>query len=349
MKPAHLFLCGVAMLTPAWGAPLEYEVASVKPSVAAGAGGGPFAGGGMPMLQMGARSGGRLSCKNLPLRPLILAAYGIQDYQLGPGPSWLMSDRFDIEAKPAAGTVPTDQQSREMLQALLEERFGLKIRHEIKNGPVYVLTIAKGGPKLGSQLKVSPDQTPVPVTQADMPGPLQGLGTLMSLGIAGGPNGLRPGGFGPGGPGDDGGPGGGGPGGGGPGGGRGGPGFPTDLPGTSMKDLERGMVFTGPGVFRAKAATIAELVRTVKGDLRKPVIDKTGLTALYDMDVNWTPAQMADMLDRLPPGTQLPAGMERTGDTISRVLQDRLGLKLDAATGPVDMILIDRVEKPTRN
>ena len=62
-------------------------------------------------------------------------------------PSWADSERYTIEAKsqgnPGAGTMRGP-----MLQALLEDRFALKIRRETREGRVYLVTVAKGGPKL---------------------------------------------------------------------------------------------------------------------------------------------------------------------------------------------------------
>ena len=129
--------------------------------------------------------GGRFRVTNLPLRQLIILAYA--DRSQGPpplggpslnitgGPGWIGTDRYDIEARPEQGFIPTAEQGQKMLQALLEERFGLKVRHETKDGPIYALMVAKGGLKA----KKSADQTP-PNFGAPPPG-----------GPAGGPPPLR--------------------------------------------------------------------------------------------------------------------------------------------------------------
>lgn len=54
------------------------------------------------------------------LKRLIVLAYGLQEYQVVGGPAWISQDQFDVEAKPDN---PTDEQSRQMLRNLLEERF----------------------------------------------------------------------------------------------------------------------------------------------------------------------------------------------------------------------------------
>jgi uncharacterized protein (TIGR03435 family) len=63
------------------------------------------------------------------------------------GPAWLRSDRYTIEAE-ADGDRTMAMMSGPMLQALLEERFQLKIHRETRQGPVYELRLAKGGARL---------------------------------------------------------------------------------------------------------------------------------------------------------------------------------------------------------
>ena len=62
-------------------------------------------------------------------------------------PSWADSERYTVEAK-AEGSPGTGIMRGPMLQALLEDRFALKIRRETREGRVYLMTVAKGGPKL---------------------------------------------------------------------------------------------------------------------------------------------------------------------------------------------------------
>jgi uncharacterized protein (TIGR03435 family) len=63
------------------------------------------------------------------------------------GPSWLRTDTYDIEAK-AEGNPSAGLMQGPMLQALLEDRFKLKIRSQTREIPVYFLTVAKSGIKL---------------------------------------------------------------------------------------------------------------------------------------------------------------------------------------------------------
>lgn len=82
------------------------------------------------------------------LLDLITNAYGVRYEQVSGGPSWLSSDHYDISAKAEGEGTLTKEQARQMLQALLEDRFQLKIHRETKEVPVYALVVGKNGPKL---------------------------------------------------------------------------------------------------------------------------------------------------------------------------------------------------------
>ncbi len=80
------------------------------------------------------------------LKDLILQAYEIEDYQVAGGPAWVQNERYDIQAKAATAVSP--HEIRVMLQALLADRFRLKIHREIKTMNGYALTVEKTGAKL---------------------------------------------------------------------------------------------------------------------------------------------------------------------------------------------------------
>jgi len=180
--------CAFAVAAFAQNQRLAYDVATIKLNTS-----------GDGMMRIGGLGpgpgGGHFRVTNLPLRQLIILAYA--DRSQGPpapgggpgvaitgGPSWINTDRYDIEARPEQGFIPTVEQAQKMLQALLEERFGLQVRHETKDGPIYALMVAKGGLKA----KKSADQTPLNF-EAPTPG-----------GPAGGPHPPPPAPFNPGGP-----------------------------------------------------------------------------------------------------------------------------------------------------
>jgi uncharacterized protein (TIGR03435 family) len=97
----------------------------------------------------------RFSAINITLLNLMQWAYGMPERQIFDGPSWLGETRFDIQAKADNGdqfrTLPSDQGGalkRQMVQALLADRFHLKLHQETRTLAAYDLILAKGGSKL---------------------------------------------------------------------------------------------------------------------------------------------------------------------------------------------------------
>lgn len=132
-----LFLLSYAPLAQSAPGPV-FDVASVKVSELGRAGGE-----GSRRQAINAEPGA-LTMRNVSMTSAIRWAYGVQDFQVS-GPGWLATERYDIVAK-AADTAPEDQ-LRLMLQALLADRFKLTVHREQKVMAMYVLTVAKGGPK----------------------------------------------------------------------------------------------------------------------------------------------------------------------------------------------------------
>ncbi len=199
-------------------------------------------------------------------RSLVMGAYGlITDDQLSGLPAWADRDQFDIQAKMDTDTAEAfkklskkekDRQSDLMLQAVLAERFNLKIRRETKEIPVYALVIAKGGAKL----KETPASTPM---------------------------------------------------------------------GYTMNSGSNGQVLNGHGI------EIESLVYGLSGNVGRLIVDKTGLTGKYDMDLKWSSEDS--------PGTG------DSGPSIFTALQEQLGLKLESTKAPVETIAVEQIEKPSPN
>jgi uncharacterized protein (TIGR03435 family) len=103
---------------------------------------------------------GRLAVQNMSLKNLIMLAWDVKSYQIAGGPKWLDGDRFDIvakmdesEAKAPRGN-EADARIRIALQALLADRFQLRIHADSKPLSAYTLVAAKNGFKLKSAEKV---------------------------------------------------------------------------------------------------------------------------------------------------------------------------------------------------
>jgi uncharacterized protein (TIGR03435 family) len=97
-------------------------------------------------------------------------------------------------------------------------------------------------------------------------------------------------------------------------------------------------------MFAMDSATVSQLANYLSAYLEKRVVDQTGLTGLFNADLTWTPDQMPQPVPGAP--DDLPA-IDPNGPSIFTAVQEQLGLKLKPTTGPVEVLVIDRVEPPT--
>jgi uncharacterized protein (TIGR03435 family) len=114
---------------------------------------------------------GRFVAKNISVEDLVQRAYYLPKSQIAGGPSWLDSNRYDIEAKMSDSQyheierLDKSQQEYQihlMLQSLLADRFKLTVSHRPKEIKAYALVVAKGGPNLhasGTPEPVEPKRT----------------------------------------------------------------------------------------------------------------------------------------------------------------------------------------------
>jgi uncharacterized protein (TIGR03435 family) len=106
----------------------------------------------------------------------------------------------------------------------------------------------------------------------------------------------------------------------------------------------------GFGDIRGGARPMTLLAGMLAQVVQRSVVDRTGLTGAFDFDLRWTP----DTLPRRPPGTppDQPFRMngveiDPNGPSIFTALQEQLGLKLEATRGPVEVLVVDHIERPT--
>jgi uncharacterized protein (TIGR03435 family) len=95
--------------------------------------------------------------------------------------------------------------------------------------------------------------------------------------------------------------------------------------GTNMNMTPQIARVTGIGI------TMETFARNLANGAGRFVVDRTGLTGLFDLDLEFTPDQSADTI----------------GASLFTALQDQLGLKLDAQRAPVEVLVIDSVSQPT--
>lgn len=287
--------------------PLTFDAASIKPFVP------PTGGRGMMMMMRGGRGGpgsndpGRVHYPSINLKTLLTLAYDIKDFQIS-GPSWLDSERFEIQATMPPET--TKEQFRAMLQNLLAERFQLKVHRETKDLPMYSMVVAKGGPKMKESVEVPETPKDAASPEAPPPPPLGGRGPLKMVSVK------------------------------------------------SNFALRPVASVTGRLNMLLSLSASASIVCPWASSRARPFI------------INWpNPPRPPKFIGRMgkPEGMNSgmmllgpPPGGERARDpgeadletppTIYAALQSQLGLKLEPKKGPVDLLLIDHMEKtPTEN
>jgi len=98
------------------------------------------------------------------------------------------------------------------------------------------------------------------------------------------------------------------------------------------------------GMFAMDSATPLVLTNVLSAELNRKVFDRTGLTGLFNVRLTWTP-------DVLPAGPLPPEHppIDPNGPSIFTAVQEQLGLKLEPTTGPVEVLVVDRIERPSPN
>jgi uncharacterized protein (TIGR03435 family) len=104
------------------------------------------------------------------------------------------------------------------------------------------------------------------------------------------------------------------------------------------KPAESSAMSSSDGTVNANKITLQILATLLSGHLDRPVVDSTGLTGTYDVNLEWTPD--ASESDSVP----------LSGPSLGTALQEQLGLRMESGTGPVNVVLIDYAERvPTEN
>ena len=105
----------------------------------------------------------------------------------------------------------------------------------------------------------------------------------------------------------------------------------------------------GIGLAAGSGRTMADLAPYLADLVSRPVIDKTGLTGMYDFTLKYAPesAGAPGILKLLGTGGFTPPGVDPDAPSLAAALQEQLGLKLEGARGPVEVIVIDKFERPT--
>jgi uncharacterized protein (TIGR03435 family) len=102
----------------------------------------------------------------------------------------------------------------------------------------------------------------------------------------------------------------------------------------------------GPGTLVMGGSPLSQFANSLGMFTGRIVLDRTGLAGNYDITMTWTPDQMPQR----PPGAPDPlvngVAVDPNGPSLFTAVQEQLGLKLDSQRGPVEVLVIDRAEKP---
>jgi uncharacterized protein (TIGR03435 family) len=312
----------------------SFDVISIKPS--------PPITGGAIRIGGGAR-GDRYTMSGVTLKMLLQRAYSKTATTAAPvppaqlqiigGPAWMDSDRYDIQATAdCSGGVLSPEQLQLMVQSMLEDRFQLKAHLETRELPIYNLVAGKDGPKI----KAAEDQTP------SGPGPAGGGPSQPCAPASATPAQTPP------------------------------PPPPPPAPGGQrgsfadpnfrMPRGATGIMFGPTSAIRGSAVPITTLVNMLQQQLGRTVIDKTGLKGLFDFVLQFSPEGLSGppaLAGLLPPGLGPgPAGGAgpATGASVAAdpvpslftAIQE-LGLRLESAKGPAEVLVVESAQKPTEN
>lgn len=103
-------------------------------------------------------------------------------------------------------------------------------------------------------------------------------------------------------------------------------------------------------MFRASGVGLGRFIQVLAASLGRPVLDKTGLSGEFDFEMSFSPDSVPD---RGWPGNRPNAADQPPGDptkpSLFVALEEQLGLKLESTKGPVEMLVIDHVERPSEN
>jgi uncharacterized protein (TIGR03435 family) len=120
------------------------------------------------------------------------------------------------------------------------------------------------------------------------------------------------------------------------------PGVPVRRGGPSIRTSRTG---SGPITLTVLHCASEDLASVFVPHVGRTVLDKTGLTAVYDFTLQFTP----DDSTAVPTTGAGPSTSDPTAPSIFTAVQEQLGLKLESGKGPVELTVIDHVERPSGN
>jgi len=121
-------------------------------------------------------------------------------------------------------------------------------------------------------------------------------------------------------------------------------GGPPPAPPQPGQKMECGMM-VGPGRMNAGGMAMSNLATSLAPQVGRIVLDKTELTGNYDFELTYAPEAIGSVgAPALINGGAVP--VDPNAPNLFTALQEQLGLKLDSQRGPVEVVVIDRLEQP---
>jgi uncharacterized protein (TIGR03435 family) len=105
----------------------------------------------------------------------------------------------------------------------------------------------------------------------------------------------------------------------------------------------------GSGLLSAHKYDMSVFAKLLSGQLNTPVVDKAGLSGVYDFELKWSPAPNEGNFVPNSNGVGPPEAIDPSGPTIFTALQEQLGLKFESTKGSVEVLVVDSVSKPSEN
>jgi uncharacterized protein (TIGR03435 family) len=264
---------------------------------------------GGPGMQM-RMAPGNMSALNVPVRQLIRQAYGLQDFQIVGGPDWVGTDRFNVEARFDPAAPAGDLQGPPRIQAMLKTLLAdrFKLAAHTETREMPILALVMARDDRRLGPQLKPSSVDCAALQKQFAAGRQGGGPPLD--------------------------------------GRGGP----PPPGTPFSLGERPQCGGrgGFGQMIAGGILMSQFVTQLSQLTSRIVVDRSGLTGGYDIDLKWTPTPDQLPQGPPPPGFE-PPPIDPNGPSLFTALEEQLGLKLETQRGPVDVLVIDRIEQPTEN
>jgi uncharacterized protein (TIGR03435 family) len=119
-------------------------------------------------------------------------------------------------------------------------------------------------------------------------------------------------------------------------------------PAPSVTETPRCGMRVLPGTIQSGGVLLAQLATGLSPLVDRVVRDRTGLAGYFEFTLRWTPDRIPSGYDRKAAAIGLPA-IETDGASIFTALREQLGLRLDSEKGPVEILVVDRAERPVEN